>query len=284
MTIQTHTSSLSDKRKLKIISFAASVLSGFFGAAGALFFNWIVQSWLGRDMKRVNGLALFTISISAMISIVIRVLWPVQAIQTDWQKAQIVIISIAFGMMGVVLGHLHEKRLHEKHLRKFFVGLLLFTGFKLIGIIPEQFFYLPVEGHTATAFLSLIAGISSPLLGIGAGVFLIPTFLGIGFVKDEAILGSLIVSAFLMFLGVLLFHRDRRLDAEDLRRVWLPAILGTPLGVWVSYHVSPSYFQSLFGILLIIAAFKTLYDVSTRFRRIVRVVFFITVRPEHEVF
>lgn len=273
MTPQTHQQGFSDEKKLKITSFAASVLSGFFGAAGALFFNWMVQWWLGRDMKRVNGLALFTISISAIMSIVVRILWPVQILHADWQKVHILTISIVFGMTGVILGKLYEQRLKEKHLRQLFIGILLFVGFKLLGVIPEQLFaYLPVDAWTATAIWSLIAGISSPPLGMGAGVFLIPTFLNIGFFRDEAILMSLIISAVLMLFGTWLFHRVRQLEIQDLHHVWLPAVIGAPVGVWLSYQISPEYFQSLFGILLIVGAGKTFYDISARFQQWIRTV------------
>ena len=279
MTTQTHHPGFSDEKKLKITSAAASALSGFFGTAGALFFNWMVQWWLGRDMKRVTSLTLSTISISIVMSILIRMLWPVQIIHADWQKAQILLLSIAFGMIGAVFGKLYEKRLKERHLRQLFIGILLFVSFKLLGLIPGQLFtYLPVDAWTATAIWSLIAGIGTPLLGMGGGVFLIPIFLGIGFSRDEAILMSLIVSAFLVLFGAWLFHRARQLEIQDLRHVWLPTILGTPAGVWLSYHVSPEHFQSLFGVLLIVGAVKILYDISARFRRLIRVVFFLWVR------
>ena len=270
MITQTRQPGLSDKKKLKIISFAASGLSGFFGAAGALFFNWITQSWLGRDMKRVNGLALFAISISAIANIITRILFPGEIIHVDWQKVAILFISIVFGMIGVVFGKLYEKRLKERHLRRLFVGILVFVGLKLLGVIPGHIFlYIPVGMWIATAMWSLIAGISSPPLGMGAGVFLIPTFIGIGFSPDEGILISLIVSAILMLFGTWLFHRANELAVQDMRSVWLPAIIGTPIGVWLSYQVSSEYFQSLFGILLIIGAGKTLYDISIRFRQLI---------------
>jgi uncharacterized membrane protein YfcA len=274
MTPQTYQPGFSDKQKLKITSFASSALSGFFGAAGALFFNWIVQWWLGRDMKRVNGLALFTISISALMSIALRILFPAQILRVDWYKAQILLFSIVFGIIGVVFGKLYEKRLKERHLRQLFIGILLFVGFKLLGFIPTQLFSsLPIDAWTATALWSLIAGISSPPLGMGAGVFLVPTFLGVGFSRDEGILISLIVSAVLMLCGTWLFHRARQLEVQDMRSVWLPAIVGTPVGVWLSYQIPPEYFQSLFGILLIVAAGKTLYDISTNFRQLMHVIF-----------
>ncbi len=274
MTLQTRQSGLSDEKKLKITSFAASVLSGFFGTAGSLFFNWMVQWWLRRDMKRVNGLTLFTISISVITSIVVRILWPSQIIHADWHKAVILLTSIIFGMIGAVFGNLYEKRLKERHLRQLFIGILIFFSFKLLGFIPAQLFpFLPVGAWTATAIWSLIAGIGSPLLGMGAGVFLIPTFLGIGFSSNEGILMSLIVSAFLMVLGTWLFHKAGRLEIQDLRHVWLPAIVGTPVGVWLSYQISPEHFQSLFGILLIVGAGKIFYSISARFRRLIRVVF-----------
>ncbi|GEM_PF-6001843 len=275
---------LSDEKKLKITSFIASGLSGFFGAAGALFFNWIVQWWLGRDMKHVNGLALFTISISAVMSIIMRILWSLQILHADWQKANILFISIAFGSIGVVFGKLYEKRLKERHLRQLFVGILIFVGFKLLGFIPSQlFFYLPMDAWTATAIWSLIAGISSPPLGMGAGIFLVPTFIGIGFSRDEGILISLIVSVILMLLGTWLFHRSKQLEVRDMRYVWLPAIAGAPVGVWLSYQISPEYFQNLFGILLIIGAGKVFYDISIYFRKLIRAVFSPWFRIRHGV-
>lgn len=140
MTTQTHQPGLSDEKKLKIISFAASALSGFFGVMGALFFNWMMQWWLGRDMKRVNGLALFTVSIFVVTGIAVRILWPVQILHTDWFKAQILLISIAFGMIGALIGNRYEKRLKERHLRQLFIGILIFFSFKLFGFIPVQFF------------------------------------------------------------------------------------------------------------------------------------------------
>ncbi|MEK7099060.1 MAG: sulfite exporter TauE/SafE family protein, partial [Patescibacteria group bacterium] len=270
MITQTHEIGLSDEKKLKITSFAASALSGFFGTAGSLFFNWMVQWWLERDMKRANGLTLATISISVLTSIIVRILWPIQILHIDWQKAQILLISIAFGMIGAVFGNLYEKRLKEKHLRQLFIGILLFVGLKLLGVIPEQLFtYISVGTWTTTAAWSLIAGIGSPLLGMGAGVLVIPTFLSIGFSRDESILASLIVSAFLMLFSTWLFHRAKRLDTQDLRHVWLPAIIGTPVGVWLSYQISPEHFQSLFGIMLIVGAGKTLYDISANFRQLI---------------
>ncbi len=278
MTTQTHQLDFSDEKKLKITSLAASGLSGFFGAAGALFFNWIVQWWLGRDMKRVNGIALFTISISAIMSIVVRILWPVQILHADWQKAHMLFVSIVFGMIGVVFGKLYEKRLKERHLRQLFIGILLFVGFKLLGFIPAQLFSsLPVGAWTATALWSLIAGISSPPLGMGAGVFLVPTFLGIGFSRDEGILMSLIVSSVLIAFGSWLFHRARQLEVQDMRSVWLPAIVGAPVGVWLSYQVPLEYFQHLFGMLLIVAAAKTLYDISAGFQQFFHFVFSLCV-------
>lgn len=279
MTTQTHRPGLSDEKKLKITSLIASGLSGFFGAAGALFFNWLVQWWLERDMKRVNGLALFTISISAVTSIMVRVLWPIQIIHADWQKVQILFISIAFGMIGVVFGKLYEQRLKERHLRQLFIGILLFVGFKLLGVIPAQLFsYVPAGAWTITALWSLIAGISSPPLGMGAGVFLVPVFLDIGFSRDEGILMSLIVSAILMLFGTWLFHRARQLEIQDMRSVWLPAMLGAPVGVWLSYQISPDYFKSLFGVLLIVGAGRVLYDISTYFRQSIRAVSSLYVR------
>jgi len=254
---------LADEKKLKITSFFASGVSGFFGASGALFFNWITQHWLGRGMKRTNGLALFTISISAIVSIALRTLWPVQEPYVDWQKVQILFISIACGVVGVIVGKLYEKKLQEKHLRQLFIGIILFVGLKLLGLIPEQLFsYVPLGQWPTTALWSFVAGISSPPLGMGAGVFLVPTFLGIGFSRDEGILMSLIVSVVLMLFGTWLFHKAKQLEVQDLRHVWFPAVLGTPVGVWLSYQVSPEHFQSLFGILLIFAAGKTLYDNS----------------------
>ncbi len=194
-----------------------------------------------------------------MMSIAIRILWPAQALHVDWQKGHILFLSIIFGIIGVVCGKLYEQRLKERHLRQLFIGILLFVGLKLLGFVPSQLFSsLPVGAWTATAIWSLIAGISSPPLGMGAGVFLIPTFLGIGFSTEESILTSLIVSAILMLFGTWLFHRARQLEVQDMRSVWLPAVVGTPLGVWLSYQIPPAYFQSLFGILLIVGAAKTL--------------------------
>ncbi|MEK9194988.1 MAG: sulfite exporter TauE/SafE family protein, partial [Patescibacteria group bacterium] len=273
-TPQTYQFNFSDKNKLKIISFFASGLGGFFGAAGALCFNWLVQWWLERDMKRVNGLALFTISLSVATSIVIRIFLPIQIIHADWRKINILIISIACGILGVVFGKLYEKKLKEKHLRQLFVGILLFVGFKLLGFLPGQLFSsLSVDAWTTTAVWSLIAGISSPLLGMGVGVFLVPAFIGIGFSPDEGILMSLITSVIVMLLGAWFFHKAGRLDAQDMRYVWLPAIIGAPVGVWASYQISPEYFQHLFGILLIVGASKIFYDISTRFQKFIHAVF-----------
>ncbi|MBI3442373.1 MAG: sulfite exporter TauE/SafE family protein [Candidatus Sungbacteria bacterium] len=284
MTTQSYQPGLSDKKKLEITSLAASALSGFFGTAGALFFNWMVQWWLGRDMKRANGLSLLAISVTVAIGIVIRIFWPIQIIRADWHKVQILLIAVAFGVIGVIFGKLYEKRLKEAHLRQMFIGILLLTSFKLLGFIPAQLFSsLPVDARTATALWSLVAGIGTPLLGAGGGFFLIPAFLGIGFSRDEAILMSLIVTGFLVLFGAWLFHRAGRLEIKDLRHVWLPATIGTPVGVWLSYQVSPEYFQSLFGILLIIAAGKTLHDISTGFRQLIRGIFSFRTRREHVV-
>ena len=278
MTTQTFSPRLSDEKKLKIISIAASALSGFFGAAGALSFNWIVQSWLKRDMKNVNGLALFTIALSLITSVIIRTIWPIQIIHINWP---ILFLSLTCGIIGVFFGKRYENRLKEMHLRRLFMLILLFIGFKLIGFIPEQLFsYLSVDARIATAFWSLIAGIGSPLLGMGAGVFLIPTFLGIGFSRDEAILTSLIVSALLMLQGAWLFHKAKRLEIKDLRHVWLSSIVGAPAGIWLSYQISPAYFQNLFGILLLVGASKTFYDINPRFRKFIRVILKISSRQE----
>ena len=252
----------SNEEKLKIASFAASGLSGFFGAAGALSFNWIVQWWLGRDMKQVNGLALFTISISAVVSIVIRGLWRVQPIHADWQRAKLLGLSIGFGMLGVILGKFFEQRLKERRLRISFIGMLLFVGVKMLGLVPLGFFTLFSDKQATAVIWSLIAGISSPPLGMGAGVFLVPAFLGMNFSRDESILGSLIVSAVLMLFGSWLFRRSRQLELHDMRHVWLPALIGTPIGVWLSYQISPEHFHVIFCMLLIIGAVKTFCDIS----------------------
>ena len=269
-TTQIYQFNFSDKNKLKIISFFASGLSGFFGAAGALFFNWIAQFWLGRDMKEINGLALFTISLSAIMSILARILWQTHIIWINWYVVSILFVSVACGAIGVVLGKRYEKRLKEKQLRWLFIGILLFTGLRLLGFIPAMPLLLPINIWMTAGIWSLIAGISSPPLGMGAGVFLVPAFLTIGFNRDEGILMSLIVSAVLMLFGSWLFHKAKRLDVHDMRCVWLPAVLGAPVGVWVSYQISPAYFQHLFGILLVVGALKTLYDVNIYFRHLIK--------------
>lgn len=274
MNIQTNQTRLTDEKKLIITSFAASGLSGFFGAAGALFFNWIVQWWLGRDMKRVNGLALFTISLSVITSITIRILWPIQTIHVDWHKTNILLTSILSAIMGVILGKHYETRLKERHLRQLFIGILLFVGLKLLGFLPAPLFsFLSVSTGVITVIWSLMAGISSPVLGIGTGIFTIPLFLGIGFSNDEAILMSLIITALSMLLGAWFFYKAKQLEICDLRYVWPAAIMGAPAGVWLSYQISSEYFQSLFGILLIVAACKSLYDISAYLRHVVRIVF-----------
>ncbi len=284
MATQSENLRLSDEKKLKITSFAASILSGFLGVGGALFFNWMVQWWLGRDMKRVNGLALSTISIFVITGITVRILWPIQVIRADWHKASIIFISIICGIIGAVLGKLYEKRLKEVHLRQLFIGILLFIGLKLLGFIPAQLFSsLLVGAWTTTAIWSLVAGIGTPLVGMGGGVFLIPTFLGIGFSRDETILMSLIVCEILVLFGAWLFHRAGRLEIHDLRHVWLPAIVGTPIGVWLSYQVPPAHFQTLLGIVLIFGAGKMLYDISGYFRQLIRIIFSFRIHREHVI-
>lgn len=262
---------LSDEKKLAAISGFASGLSGFFGAAGALLFNWLVQWWLGREMKLVNGLALFTIFISAATSIAVRSLWPFQAFQVNWHMTHVALVALVCGMIGVFLGKRYEQQLREVHLHYIFVCALILVGVKMIGVAIIPLWLLPhFNWMTIVVLASLVAGVSSPLLGMGAGVFLIPAFTtGLGFTRDEGILMSLVVSAVLMLSGSLLYLKSRQLNRRDIRYVIVPAIIGSPMGVWLSYRFPQKSFQSLFGLLLIVCATKTLYDISAVAHKIV---------------
>ncbi len=108
------------------------------------------------------------------------------------------------------------------------------------------------------AFLTgVAAGYLSGLLGIGAGVLLVPAsifLLGVDFMEAKAL--SLFVIMCVSPVGMLRHHSHGNLHPKTGIKLGVPGVIGSLIGVYVAEMLETSILKLIFGLLLFYISFR----------------------------
>ena len=219
------------------VGLAAGFLAGMLGVGGGLVMSPALLL-RGLDLRRATGTALAIVPAAATVAVVAEYLTAPEN-HDPWLALAIA----AGGPLGVWLGRLIDRNLSTRRLKFLFLGLLLLTAVRSLGLFGEIPAYaLPgfSDGHRTLmllggAGLGVAAGICSILFGVGGGIVVVPglVFLvgGVGFHQATAISLMAMVPTALLALSVA--RRDGRVVGHLLPPLLLGALPTAAAGVWL---------------------------------------------------
>jgi uncharacterized protein len=107
------------------------------------------------------------------------------------------------------------------------------------------------------AFIGLLSGMISGLLGVGGGVVMVPAFIYL-LNKDAkvAIATSLAVIIPAAIVGVWKHSQQNLIDWPLVLGVFLFAAAGAYLGATLNHHLSSNAVQKIFGVMMIVVGIK----------------------------
>lgn len=174
--------------------------------------------------------------------------------------------------LGAKLGSALTHKLRSWVLMYLSAFILIFAGLKLFGIIniPAN-----IESASLSSVLLIVLGLCtgtlSAMLGIGAGVILVPMLnIFFGLPIHHAIPTALLVIAPTTLVGSL-FHQNqssRRSVKLGLLKYLIPgAIVGAILGAFINQWLSESTLKIILGIYVLISAIELFLTADTSLKK-----------------
>ncbi|MFT5286569.1 MAG: putative membrane protein YfcA [Planctomycetota bacterium] len=187
-----------------------------------------------------------------------------EAFRTDTAIHWGVVGCLVIGaLVGTQIGFRVAKRIETRRLKQIFVVVLVFVGFRILGLGPETVAsqleaseLAPIDFLKAAA-IGLGGGFVSPLLGIGGGLVAVPALLiflpSLGHLGARAC--SMAMSVFTSTRSMVLYYQAGDLDLRRAMSFGIGAAIGAFIGVQLVHipGVAEVAKTMLAGTLLVVA-------------------------------
>jgi uncharacterized membrane protein YfcA len=245
---------------LGALGLAIGTVSSACGIGGGLFAVPWLHSRAGLELKRAVATALCLVLATSVASTV------TEALHAESRLDLALILATAAGaLVGTQLGFLLIERLPTRPLKALFVVVFLLAGLRMLlgaggdaGAAAEApASWLAMYG--AAAGVGFFGGLTSPLLGVGGGLILVPGLLFalpfLGFPGARAT--SLAVAVVTATRSLVLHARAGRVRLSLGLPLALGALAGAALGVTlVHYGVVVALAKRLLGVILVLTAVR----------------------------
>lgn len=242
--------------RLAVIGLVIGVFSGLFGVGGGVILVPLLIVVVGFDQRRASGTSLAAVlptAIAGMISYASHG-------SVDWIAGAILAAGAIVGsLMGTWLLH----HTHQRVLRWIFIVFLLLVAARMFFLIPDRSVVLDFTPWViiALAALGVVTGLLSGLLGIGGGVFIVPTLMLVFGVGDLIAKGtSLLMIIPTAITGTISNARRGNVDlvaAATIGCLSVPASIG---GAALAWAVPPGLGSILFALLVIYSALQLAWN------------------------
>ncbi|MDE1462855.1 sulfite exporter TauE/SafE family protein [Spartinivicinus poritis] len=235
------------------VGILVGLMLGLTGAGGSIFAVPLLILLLNFSPNDAMGVALGTVSISAIVGILARL----HHQQIAWKPAIVLIISgTALAPIGRWLGSLIDQRL-------LLVGFILLASYiairmwQLSGAAVTNLAAKPepinctATKHSPLLWLAgAVAGLLSGLFGVGGGFLNVPILtLLTGISMKRAVDTSLLVIALVSTTGFI-FHVNwvAEVPTELLIVVTIGSVIGILMGTFLTRHIASYQLQKLFAV------------------------------------
>jgi uncharacterized protein len=243
------------------IGAAAGLASGLFGVGGGFLIVPLQLLWTRTDARRASGTSMAALLPIALVGASAYYYGRVPG-QVDFRVAFFLVIG---SMTGAYLGARVIGRVREPTLNQVVVALLVAVGVYeiLSGLLP----HILLAGHHSSPVQlaawqyglmvggGLLIGTLSSVIGIGGGIFFVPTMvIGIGLDHHLAQGTSLVAILPTASVGAITHFRQGNVDVRNA--LWI-GVAGTPLalaGGALALSLPQSLLAALFGVVLLVAA------------------------------
>lgn len=260
---------MTSRRVLLLLSGAAIAFVGAVcGIGGGLFAVPLLHYAFKLPLRKAVATSLCLVAANALSSTVSELLHEDSAFL--WE---VVLPLVGGALVGAQFGYIASKRLPEGAVKGLFAFVMLAAGLRLVlsGDIPAE----PSDFHEGygvlrigtVAFIGLLAGTVSPLLGIGGGLIVVPGLLllipeigGLG--ARAASLGGACVTS---LRSLQLYARERSIDLGVAPWFVVGALLGASLGVQaVHFDGVAAAGRHLLACIMFVTAWRFLRDTRRR--------------------
>lgn len=169
------------------------------------------------------------------------------------------------GVIGSIVGASLMNRLSARSLSIFFGLVLLAAGIRMIFSTDP----LPIAGGFNELTMGLIAlgigllsGFLAGVAGVGGGIVIVPaTVLLLGFTQHEAQGTSLLAIILTSIAATIINRKNRRVRLREAVMVGAGGVVGAVLASVAALGVDGRVLSALFGVLAVLVAARTLYQV-----------------------
>lgn len=239
------------------IGVIAGLLSGMFGVGGGILIVPALVIFLGFEQRIATGtslLAVVPISICGVIAYLAHG-------SIDWRIAGLLAIgTVAGGLYGSYL----LAKLPQRLLRWIFIVFMLVVAVRMFFEVPDrgaEALEITIASGIALALIGVAVGVLSGLLGVGGGVFIVPTLtLGFG-VGDLVAKGTSLLTV--IPTGLISSWANLRrgsLIVQDALIVGLSGSAFTFAGAALAFLIPPRLGSILFASLLVLVTVRLIVE------------------------
>lgn len=184
-------------------------------------------------------------------------------------------LFIPMSVLGAIIGGRYVPKWKGSWLKLAFSFFLMIASLRILKIIdfPSLFYYFLsdisyVNELIVVVIFGLLVGFVAVLLGVGCGLVIVPfSVIFLGFEIHEAIRLSLTTMFFLTFTATMVHKKLKNLDMTAMKSMFVPALIGAVTGAVISSHLPSPILTKVFGVFLILIAFKFIIQEISEFCR-----------------
>jgi uncharacterized membrane protein YfcA len=245
--------SLRQSGYLTILGIVVGVFSSSLGSGGGSILIPALTLIMGYKIKEIVGASLAIIVLTAFFGFTFHLIFSPENVEFLF-----VGLMLMGSLIGAKLGADWTHSVRSWFLMYLSAFIMFFVGLNLFGVLPV-FAYFSFLGSSIwlLMFLGLVSGILSSMLGIGAGVLIIPILnLVFALPMTLAVPTCLAVIAPTTLAGSV-FHNNRgKLDWRMIRRLIPGSLVGALCGVFLNHFLSDEFLKITLGIYVIVSAFE----------------------------
>jgi uncharacterized membrane protein YfcA len=229
---------------------AIGFILGLLGGGGGLMAIPALIYVLHYPFRTAVGTSLALVSIGALPSILLYS----QKRQIHWKAA---LIMGCTGAFGALVGSQWASHIARQAILSLFIGLMILSAYKMLVSPALKESEVPQEKLASGLLLvsGLAIGILTGLVGVGGGFLLVPALTLFGKLEARiAMATSLLVICINAVSGVVGYLTVIPTHQFSFWLLLAGAFIGSVLGFWANFRLSPQQLKKGFGVLLILLA------------------------------
>ncbi len=237
-------------------------MASLLGIGGGIFLVPFLILAAGVEERAARGTSLGVVSGIATFGFLST--WLLGGVTPRWE---IFLLVTPFSILAARQSARLMSRLPLTLVRRLFAVVVLLAGLRLLLSVPAVQTWLGFAGGESGWFpyemglpllflpvLGILMGTIGPLVGIGGALILIPLldFLYVGLPFGEIRSTALLIVAPTSLIGFLKHLEHGTADARWVKRLIVPAVLGSLMGSRVAIWIGAKALQGIFGLFLFV--------------------------------